>query len=222
LKWSRFGGGRVGVVPCLGWSGGSGPLMGVVGWEWSRFGGGRVGVVPFWGCPGWSGPVLGRRVGPVPFGGWSGGSAGDETDEPVLLVGTSFPLSPRVFTSFTVFWRNGGTRPVRPVDLTCIPSFLVRHHVHLLSSGRSQSPVKTRFPSKGHTRNLFLKKKMFSKKKSWTVLFFHLSQRMTEEVTNCGTRTPLMNVHSSVTGNVARKSDNLSRSSLSATYGGVL
>jgi len=32
------------------------------------------------------------------------------------------------FTSFTVFWRNGGTRPARPVALPCIPSFLARHH----------------------------------------------------------------------------------------------
>jgi hypothetical protein len=50
---------RVGVVPCVGWPGGSGPVFGVAGWEWSRVGGGRVGVVPCVGWPGGSGPVLG-------------------------------------------------------------------------------------------------------------------------------------------------------------------
>jgi hypothetical protein len=29
-------GGRVGVVPFWGWTGGSGPVFGVAGWEWSR------------------------------------------------------------------------------------------------------------------------------------------------------------------------------------------
>jgi hypothetical protein len=151
----------------------------------------------------------------------------------VLLTGKSFPLSPRVFTSFTVFWRNGGTRPVRPVVLTCIPSFLVRHHDSppflrtILKSGKNTFLQKATqdFLQKATQEIFSWKKKSFPKKKSLTVLAankpkfycFHRSQENeTEEVTNCGTRTPLMNVHSSVTGNVARKSDNLSCSSLSA------
>ncbi len=48
-EWSSMWGGRVGVVPCLGWTGGSGPVLGVVGWEWSGVGCGRVGVVQYLG-----------------------------------------------------------------------------------------------------------------------------------------------------------------------------
>jgi hypothetical protein len=53
------------------------------------------------------------------------------------------------FTSFTVFWRNGGTRPARPVALPCIPSFLARHHA---------SPLFLRTDPKVRKKHDFLQK----------------------------------------------------------------
>jgi hypothetical protein len=56
-EWSSLGGVRVGPVPFWGWSGGSGPVLGVSGWVRSRFGGDRVAAPnlihphPTWGCP---------------------------------------------------------------------------------------------------------------------------------------------------------------------------
>ena len=73
--------------------------------------------------------------------------AGDQTDEPVLLAATSFPLSPRAF--YILLQSVGGNWEERapPAPTPCIPSFLARHHASppFLRTD-PESPEKTRFP----------------------------------------------------------------------------